>query len=487
MAGYYPAIGQYGFIKTYDGIDSKSLNLDDIIWDDNGLIVRGNKYIDSLHRWSLFLCKIDTLGELVWEKNFTDAFGDNDVISNTPTRFIKTSDNGFLLPVSYFQRGNSGLYKTDSVGNFVFATEYVNNEKFRILNGIVEHSGHFYISGFQEHNDDNDDIVILKVDSSGHLEWTNYYGEVDLNEYGDIMIDHNNHIWVGAQICPLHYFDLPFEEKWRKPWAFSIDSAGNIINQWTGNIEDENVKTCSGLIQTLGGKWCVIFPELKKEGSSTIYTRPAIVLLDNKFNFLWKKEIGEFNSPENSFFDLVYDSINNNLIVAGQLGYEEMLQGIIAEFDLNGVEKWRVINSTLINGRHYLGGLCISPSGSIYATGRIEQVQPIRDYGWILKVTSDGCVDTLCTTTSILDQIRQKVKIELYPNPVEDLLTISWNIVPPENSVFYVYESTGTLRVRYEITNSHSSFDLSSLPPGPVFYKMQSGSLILKSGCIFKL
>ncbi|HZV44096.1 MAG TPA: hypothetical protein VFF90_06440, partial [Saprospiraceae bacterium] len=189
VAGNCPAIGQYGFLKIYGINDTKSLNFDDLIWNKDGVVVRGNIYIDSLNRWGLFLCLIDTSGSIVWQHIYPDSKGIDDVISNTPTRFTTTTDKGFLLPVSYFERGNTGVYKTDSIGNLEFTAEYINSEKTMIPNNIVISSGNYFISGIHQRNDYNVDIFVQKIDSTGILKWLKYYGGNELNEFGEIIID----------------------------------------------------------------------------------------------------------------------------------------------------------------------------------------------------------------------------------------------------------------------------------------------------------
>jgi len=84
--------------------------------------------------------------------------------------------------------------------------------------------------------------------------------------------------------------------------------------------------------------------------------------------------------------------------------------------------------NTTLGSRSYLSGVTESPTGSVYAVGwanNYDSAGVYRSYGWLLKITADGCVDTLCTTTSLMEQIRdlgQNVKV--YPNPATDHIVI---------------------------------------------------------------
>lgn len=106
------------------------------------------------------------------------------------------------------------------------------------------------------------------------------------------------------------------------------------------------------------------------------------------------------------------------------------MYGRVVKLDPDGDLIWEVQDTGYFDpnrfSESYLMSVAEATTGSIYAVGfdrhRNEEGN-IRSYGWLLKITSDGCVDTLCTTTSLLDQLyRKKGQIKVYPNPATDFV-----------------------------------------------------------------
>lgn len=489
-----PATGQYGFNKKVSFLGSAGLDFDDIILDENSIVVRGNIYIDSLDLWGLFVCQLDTLGQIIWKKTVLDSSRTNDIISNTPTRFIKSTDRGYLLPVNNFGKGTMGLYKLTSNGDFLFSVEFENEEKSIIPNYLIETTDNYYISGYQQRANLGIDVFLLKTDLNGNQIWLKYFGSDTLNEYSaGLILNNNNTITLGCQIRPPNYEDLPFEYQWRRPWLLTLDTSGAVVKEWKGEQNDSRTKGGFGLINTPEGDWGMIYTEVKKVQigiNEYILGRPSISVLDSNFNLIWKAEIGEFNSYYNSFFDVEFDPIRNEWVAVGQQGVGESLMGCIAKFSNKGNIRWIVYDTAIYdpnNSRHFLGGVSISSTGSIYSAGYIENSNPpYFEFGWILKVTPDGCVDTLCTTTSILNQVTPKRNISLFPNPAFDFVTLEWSNQDFKHSIIEFFNITGSLILRQEMLAEKEVIDIGKLDPGPIFYKIVTKGSIVQAGTFIK-
>lgn len=439
------ATGQNGFNIRYGSEYSQAMDFDDLIINNNNIYIRGNIYVDSLNQWGLYVCKIDSSGNVLWHNTILDVIGEDDLVSITSTKIIITSDGNLLLPVNYFFSGDMGLVKIDTNGNVLFNTEYTNSEYTIYPTHLVEIENNFYISGYHQRSNFRTDVFLLKTDLLGNKLWLKHYGDENLDEGSAGMICNKDlSISLGCQIRPPNFIDLPFEEQWRKPWLITIDTSGRIIEEWKGEPNDFRAKSSAGLIQTNRREWGMIYSEFEEIGPLTIYSKPAISVIDSNYNLKWKDSIGEFNSPYNTFFDIDYDSLSGNFVVCGQLGIDNILKGCIIKYSSTGERLWTLYETNLEaseNARFWLGGVSFSPSGSIYSAGYIESYsQPNKNYGWILKITADGCVDTLCTTTGMEEIIRSnQQKLYLYPNPVEDELNIRLDeSLPPEITISIV-------------------------------------------------
>lgn len=89
-------------------------------------------------------------------------------------------------------------------------------------------------------------------------------------------------------------------------------------------------------------------------------------------------------------------------------------------------------------------------------------------------------------TTSISDR-KDQSNLRVYPNPVQQVGTIEFNIRPNQPVVFQLYDSLGRLVLTSNSTNSDKLvFDTSDLQNGIYFYQLKSGSEILGRGKILK-
>ncbi len=465
--------GQGGFNKAISFPDHKGLNFDDILIEDDGIVVAGNIYIDSLELWGLFIGKMDTLGIMLWHSSFTDPEGTSHIIQNTPTRFIRSSDSSYVIPVKVANRGNIGLVKIDSNGKLIYFKEYKTLDPYIRANAIVESCGSYYISGWINRLNLGTDYFLLKTDLLGEIIWTKYYGTPELEELSvGLISEEDSLISIGGVIYPPNINELGFEGKWYKPWILTVNSNGETMFDWKGVPNDDRTTSAAGCVHAPNGDWGFIYNEfklVKVDFTDRIYSVPAISVLDSNFILKWKSTYGEYNYPLNTFYDLNYDSIHREWIAVGQVARNNGITGVIVKYSKEGELLWSsenyLYNNSSINARHYIGGVALSEAGTIYAAGHVEYTNlPYYDYGWILKITSDGCVDTLCTTTSIAEQLHHIKELSISPNPADDFITIKSKT---EIASCELTNISGTVvKVENHIDGSDYRIDVSTLVPG---------------------
>ena len=121
---------------------------------------------------------------------------------------------------------------------------------------------------------------------------------------------------------------------------------------------------------------------------------------------------------------------NSHIVVTGgkyiQIGNKFEYVNWTIKLDTLGHILWNVTDSIYFSRQnaHITAGMDIAPSGSIYVGGyvTVNELEP-GSQAFVIKYTSDGCSDTLCTTTSINEQIKQSDQpIVMYPNPASDVL-----------------------------------------------------------------
>ncbi|MBU0765288.1 MAG: T9SS type A sorting domain-containing protein [Bacteroidetes bacterium] len=185
----------------------------------------------------IWLIKIDTDGQLLWEKTYGGSLGD------LALYLIELPDSGILITgYSYSSDGdiefNYGYHdavviRTDNVGNMLWQKTYGGSGQDKLESVVLCDDNGFLIAG-RTNSDDHDvtghigedDIWILKLDSGGNLEWQKTFGGSD-NEYlGQIIKSEDNKYIVIATSYSDDY-DLSSNAGEGDIWIFEIDTSGN--------------------------------------------------------------------------------------------------------------------------------------------------------------------------------------------------------------------------------------------------------------------
>lgn len=496
---------QIGFNKIIDIPNTLSLNFDDIVYEGDRLIVRGNAYYDSLNLWGLFIAGLDTNGIVLWHNTIVDTFSQSPIITNTPGRFIINNDNNFVIPTAYFNTNKMGIFILDSIGKELISHIFPKYGLLAYPYDIIQSNNFYYIFGRIVRENYIGDVFILKSDSSGHERWIKYYGTPQTNEtFGDVLKNNDGTFTISSSVYSDDYYDEPFGHGWRRPWIFTVDTSGQIRKQWTGQQND--IRTLGGgpLFKTNDGDWIVVSYEHKavlSAGQTDINSAPTVSKLDPDFNLIWKIYLSDFNNIYDFINDLEYDAVRDEYILTGDIGiqfnpWSGALEGWICKLSSEGDVLWSMADTALYDPNHYvqhhLGGVALSPHGSIYAAGYIDHsIPPGINYGWIIKVTPDGCIDTICTTVSVEDQMKYKeVPIPVYPNPTTDLLNINLkDILSTPLTITFISVDGKVLgtSILQSGLNSITLKDVIGNQRGVIFYKILGLNQIISQGKIIRL
>lgn len=160
----------------------------------------------------VWLCKIDTSRNLLWEKSFGGSSVDH------PFAAVKTLDSGFVIAgYSYSDDGDVGLsygnndgwiFKIDSIGNLVWSlvvggsnSDVVNAVQPTADSGFVFTGYSHSVDGvFTEHvgPETSADAYIGKIDAFGNLLWLKNLGIPYEDRANDILVAENGNIYICA-------------------------------------------------------------------------------------------------------------------------------------------------------------------------------------------------------------------------------------------------------------------------------------------------
>lgn len=153
--------------------------------------VNGDKTVPSNGQRDFWALKLDASGNIVWQK----AFGGN--LVDRPQAAFQTSDGGYIM-AGFSNSGISGdkteasrggndywLIKMDSSGNLQWDRTYGGNDSDVFRNMVQASDGGYLVAGYSKSNISGDktensqgdyDAWILKLDGSGNMVWQNTIG-----------------------------------------------------------------------------------------------------------------------------------------------------------------------------------------------------------------------------------------------------------------------------------------------------------------------
>lgn len=482
---------QSGWKKTYDAGGSRSVNFDDIQFYDDHLLIRGNAYLDADSIWSLLLCAIDTNGLLLWQQTIFDSTKQSHIVTNTPSKF-KVGNNGkMIIPSKFFNHNEIVLFITDSLGQEIASQNYPHSNSTIFPLDVIIQDDHYFIFGHVARNNYRTDLFVIRTDTFGEFDWLKYYGTIHYNElFGDV-IDNGNNTFTISSDTYTDNFGFEFDnDNWCRPWIFSIDTAGNMLNQWSGEANDERTLGGGPFYRMSNGDYILLSRDVRQGPfpyDNEWRVSPTITRLDSSYNLVWKKNLTDFTGQFDKFADIEYDERDDTFVAAGELlvwyGHNSAEVEIwVVKFNAEGDIIWNITDTVSYNHRewHFTAGLTIAPSGSIYVAGYVDKG---RNEGWILKVTPDGCPDTLCSITSIKEQLAlDQNLVRVYPNPANEILYIDLKD-PPDDAQLIMYDIMGRAVFRQQLQDTSNEVSL-TLPAGLYFYSVFSYDVMLRSGKI---
>ena len=169
--------GDTVWTHTYGGIDV------DIAYSakqttDGGYILAG--YTNSFYTGSIYLIKITAFGDVEWSQNY-----DGDVAYSV----AQTSDGGYIL-AGWIDYADYDIYiiKTNSSGDIEWTKIYGGSDEEDASSIINTADGGFLVVGYtMSFGAGDEDVYILKLNSSGDTIWTRTYGGSDDDEAYSVM------------------------------------------------------------------------------------------------------------------------------------------------------------------------------------------------------------------------------------------------------------------------------------------------------------
>lgn len=464
-----------GFSHNYY-FDERSTSFKCVFQDGDDIRVIGEIGPGPDHDQEFFILQMDTLGEIL----DIDIYGDptetdQPLIHQYRPYLLK--DNGHIVTAgSMWLRNTVFLQETNSEGDVIWFQEYPSNFLARYVYYVLQIGTDLYIVSRVQDQDSFSYTAVQKVDSAGIQLWEKTYGipmwsngarGAIVEDYGITLLN------LRARDPNPHQMNdyLKYTE------IIHIDTVGQVEWTWESDLSEE--ETTMDLRKYRDGYIYALRTTHDVELHLAI-TGGQIVRRDSDFEVVWRKDY-----TDTLFLNMIHaiDFGPDSMLYAIGNVYEQSVAvwGTIWKIDPeNGDVIWSVQDTGMRFTASWTGepysqtnmeGITILPTGSVIAAGHAFDRTTQHYHGYLVKVSSDGCiVDTLCTTTSIVDFLNnQQERLMLYPNPTSGAVTFEWNSPVPEAKLHLINMHGQIVSVR-RIQSGEAFYLDSNLPAGPYIW-----------------
>lgn len=450
---------------------------------DGGYIVAGSSKsndgdVSGNHgNFDYWVVKLNNLGNIQWQKSLCGSESDR------ATSVQQTSDGGFIVTgYTYSNNGdvsnNHGasdiwVVKLDNSGNLQWEKSYGTGLNDSGTSVKETSDGGYIVTGTSWINSNlSDDYKVLKLDSSGNIQWQKNYGG-SKSDWGQSIIQTSDESYIIVGGSYSNNGDVTGHHgstEYLDCWIVKLDTTGNI--QWQKSLGGSLNDIGYSIQQTTDGGYIVSATSWSNDGDvsghhgNTQTSDYWIVKLDTTGNIQWEKSLGGSGSERT---ESIRQTLDGGFIIAG---YSDSVDGDVSGDD-DSYKYW-IVKLDKFGNIHWeksFGGtdtdipLSIqqtSNNGYIVAgTSRSNDGDVTGNHGdfdyWIVKLSPEGL--------GITDFDNQEA-FSIYPNPVRNTLMIS-GISP--NTKIMISSLNGEIIKEFTAKNSFESIDVSGLPAGVYF------------------
>ena len=322
---------------------------------DNGsaITINGNSQLNTPDwSWAKNIDGSDAVSYPESGSIFTDTAGNSYVVSQASNRVnIKKYDAQGTLVWSRTGSSGSGTEKPTDI--------------------TLDTAGNYYVTGFYTgtaifgsttlNNSGQEDIFIVKYNSSGVVQWAQKYGSINNNQSNTIAVDAAGNCYIGG---------FTIETNGCKLFYAKYDSSG--IAQW---IKVDSVASSTAFIQGIIGMAHQIrgisvdgFGNSYVVGSN--YSSGSIMYAfirkcDPSGNTVWEKLRTDFSATS----DIITDGVGNSY-VTGTYYNTENFNVFTTKYNAAGAIIWT--QSGIGSDADFGDGIALDPQGNCFVTGRFQ-------------------------------------------------------------------------------------------------------------------
>ncbi len=273
---------------------------------DGGYIVAGETNSFGAGSWDVWIIKLDSDGAVEWQYTYG---GTNSESAN----FIQqTSDGGYIVAAYTYSFGagndDAWIFKLDSIGTVEWQHTY-GGADYDSSRSIQQTSDGGYIAaGFTESFGAGDcDLWVLKLDPTGAVDWQYMYGDAYEDFANSIQQTSDGGYIVAGETDPFNVD--PNQES--DILVLKLDSTGNVEWQYVYGI-DSMWDWASSIQQTNEGGYIVAGPSVSVGGFSF---NCLVLKLDSDGTIDWQKSYGGFGGYHSFWCNSIQQTSDGGYIV----------------------------------------------------------------------------------------------------------------------------------------------------------------------------
>lgn len=430
------------------------------------------------------LSKFDSSGNVLASNIVLDSLGDALAVGKAWGGIVRTSDGGYAAIAATVERTSAFLIKLDNNLQVEFIKEYPDTVNLsNYFYKLLETPEGYLLYGAMQRPDYYDDGFIRYVNKQGETIWFRY---LEHSPYSTVVQDIkrlNDSVYASVSLTTTHpnFSALKFF-----PSFLFFDLEGNEIKYWA-SPENPDIGIVLKIISIHEDSIVLYGQYLADRVSNTDLFQSTLSKLNADFETEWLKHFGPIRSAAsvvilNDFAptaDGHYIGAGETLVKDGDDPTRRV--GWLYKFSAEGDSIWeRKVNAPFLplyyTNSGFFGGVGVLSSGSIVAGGTTNEGN--TDYCWLVKVTNDGCLDTLwCQPVSAAPEVPgNMMEVNIYPNPANTALHIEYPIFSKPGRL-RLYNLQGQIVSEIAATegSSHTSIQVSQLVPGIYFVELAFG------------
>jgi hypothetical protein len=307
---------------------------------DGGYIIAGNSEtsdgdIESNQGLKdLLISKINSNGNIEWKKSLGGSYHDG------ASSIKQTSDGGYIV-AGYtgsnngdILTGNQGLkdvwiLKLNSTGNIEWQKTYGGSANDGANSIIQTNDGGYIITGYTESNDgdvvgihgnNSEDIWILKINSNGIIEWQKCLGSNGIELSSSIEQTTDDGYIVAGVTSGINGGDVSDNHGQWDAWIVKINSTGVI--EWQKCLGGSWHDYSYNIKQTIDGGFIVAGTTTSTDGDAVGNDGGSdcwVIKLNLLGNIEWQKSYGGIG---NEYINSINQTLDGGYIISGKSDYE---------------------------------------------------------------------------------------------------------------------------------------------------------------------